>query len=110
MLTPLKLNSLQDRRVYSRLVMLYKNARGMVSAVDPDGYLISKTRRRTVKVKTYSDYTSSNILDRHITNNSRAFKIPSARANQYKNSFSWKHLYMNHLDESVVRMQTVDGF
>ncbi|KAH3710318.1 hypothetical protein DPMN_069793 [Dreissena polymorpha] len=61
MLNTLKLNTLQDRRVYNRLVMLYKIAGGMVPAVDPDEYLTSKPQRRTVKVKTYTDFTSSNI-------------------------------------------------
>ncbi|KAH3884071.1 hypothetical protein DPMN_008043 [Dreissena polymorpha] len=42
MLPTFKLNSLQDRRVYNRLVMLYKITRGMVPAVDPDEYLTSK--------------------------------------------------------------------
>ena len=83
MLNTLKLNFLQDRRVYNHLVMLYKIAGGMMPAVDPDEYLTSKPQRRTVKVKTYSDFTSSNILDRHLTNNSRAFKIPSAQTNQF---------------------------
>ncbi|KAH3855153.1 hypothetical protein DPMN_097714 [Dreissena polymorpha] len=87
MLTTLNLNSLQDRRVYNRLVMLNKIAGGMVAAVDPDVYLTSKPQQRTIKVKTYFDHTSSNVLDRHITNNPRAFKIPSAQTNQYKNSF-----------------------
>ncbi|KAH3869692.1 hypothetical protein DPMN_032862 [Dreissena polymorpha] len=49
MLTSLKLNSLQDRRVYNHLVMLYKIAGGMVPALGPDVYLTSKPQRRTVK-------------------------------------------------------------
>ncbi|KAH3704641.1 hypothetical protein DPMN_079700 [Dreissena polymorpha] len=111
MLTTLKLNSLQVRRAYNSLVMLYKIAGGMVPALDPDEYLTSKPQRRTVKVKTNSDYTSSNILDRHITNNSRAFKIPSAQTNQYNTLFFVETLVLwNHLDDSVVRKQTVEGF
>jgi len=41
-LTSLKLDSLQDRRTYNRLVMLYKIAGGMVPAEDPDKYLTRK--------------------------------------------------------------------
>ncbi|KAH3889028.1 hypothetical protein DPMN_013074 [Dreissena polymorpha] len=114
MLNTLKLNSLQERRIYNRLGMLYKIAGGMVLPEDPDEYLTSKPQRRTVKVKTYSDYTSSNILDRHITKNSRAFKISCAQTNQYKNSFTLFFMetlvLWNHLEESVVRKRTVEGF
>ncbi|KAH3738942.1 hypothetical protein DPMN_045586 [Dreissena polymorpha] len=83
----------------------------MVPAVDPDEYLTSTPQRRTVKVKTYSDYASSNILDRHIINNSRAFKLHNSQTNQYKNSFFVETLVLlNHLDDSVVRKQTVESF
>ncbi|KAH3817179.1 hypothetical protein DPMN_118709 [Dreissena polymorpha] len=86
--------------------MLYNIAGDMVLAVDPDEYLTFKPQRRTVKVNTYSDNTSSNVLDRHITNNYHAFKIPSAQTNQYKNSFFRGNTCVDHLDDSVVRKQT----
>ena len=77
MLTSLKLDSLQDRRTYNRLVMLYKVAGGMVPAVDPDAYLTRKTKGRLVKPKKFSDCVTTNIIR----------ETTIAHTDQFKNSF-----------------------
>ena len=102
MLPSLKLDSLQDRRTY-------KIAGGMVPAVDPDAYLTRKTKGRLVKPKKFSDCVTTNII--RIANNTRSFKTTIAHTDQFKNSFFVKTLEdWNHLADSVVHADTVEGF
>ena len=109
MLTDLKLDSLQDRHTYNKLVMLYKIAGSMVPAVDPDVYLTRKTEGRLIKPKRYSDFETKNII--RVANNTRAFKIQTAHTDQLKNSFFVKTLEdWNHLADSIVHAATVEGF
>jgi hypothetical protein len=109
MLTSLKLDSLQDRRTYNRLVMLYKIAGGMVPAVDPDKYLTQKVEGRLIKPKRFSDCETTNII--RVANNTRSFKTINAQTNQFKNSFFVKTLEdWNHLEDSVVHAVTIGGF
>jgi hypothetical protein len=75
MLSTLKLNSLQEGHVYNLLVMLYKIAGSNVPTVDPTAYLTPKHERHTIKVKSYTDFSTLNILDRHSCNYSCSFVL-----------------------------------
>ena len=80
-------------------------------AVESDIYLTEQSNKRRVKVKSYTDCLTSNILDRHASNNTRSYIIPFANTEQYKHSFFVETLVnWNHLDDSVVHASTVEGF
>ena len=55
MLGDLKLQPLQQHRLESRLVMLYKIVRGMVPAINADKVLTPIWNKRQVKAKTHQD-------------------------------------------------------
>ena len=80
-------------------------------AVDPDAYLTRKTKGRfRVKPKKFSDCVTTNII--RVANNTRSFKTTIAHTDQFKNSFFFceNTEYWNHLADSVVHADTVEGF
>ena len=79
MLEMLDLQSLENRRSASRsdhclsfyFVFFYKVVEGLVPAVSPEEFLKSVKQKRILKTKNFSDYKSSNIIERHIINHDR---------------------------------------
>ena len=53
--------ALQQRRLESRLVMMYKNVRGMVPAINVDEVFIPIRNKRQIKPKSHQDCYSTNI-------------------------------------------------
>ncbi|XP_070198630.1 uncharacterized protein [Littorina saxatilis] len=112
MLEYLQLPTLQERRQQLRLTMLFKIINGLVPALPPDSFLtpVSVSRRR-VKPKAYEGYESQNILQRQATNNSRCFKAPTSKTDQYRNSFFIKTVIeWNNLSEATVTLTTPSAF
>ena len=98
MLSDLELTSLQDRRKDQRLTMFYKVVEGLVPAIAPEEYLTRQRQRRNIKVKTNSDFVTSNILERRETRNSKPYQVIDCKTELRKNSFfprtlvDWNHL------------------
>ena len=86
MLEDLKLPILQQRRLETRLVMLYKVVRGMVPAINADRFLIPIRNKRNIKPRLQSDFQTTNIVENFSTNHSECFKIPDSHTEQYRNS------------------------
>ena len=89
MLQDLKLQPLQQRRLESRLVMMYKIVRGMVPAVNADEVFIPIRNKRQIKPKSHQDCYSTNIISKYALNNSECYKVPASNTDQYKNSYSY---------------------
>ena len=87
MLEDLKLPILQQRRLETRLVMLYKTVQGMVPAINADEFLIPIRNKRHIKPRVQSDFHTTNIVEKFSTNHSECFKIPDSHTEQYKNLF-----------------------
>ena len=73
MLEDLKLPILQQRRLETRLVMLYKVVRGMVPAINADEFLIPIRNKRHIKPRVPSDFHTTNIVKKFSTNYSECF-------------------------------------
>ena len=111
MLKELGLPPLQERRREKRLVMLFKIARGMVPAIKADVVLHQLPAKRRIRGKNYSDYQSSNPVDKYQINNSSAFKIDQSNSEQYRNSFFVKTISdWNQLSDIQINSKTVDSF
>ena len=108
MLEMLDLQSLENRRSASRLVFFYKVVDGLVPAVSPEEFLMSVKQKWIIKTKKFSDYKSSNIIERHIINHDRGFVVEHCVTDQLKTHVFVKQ--WNHLDPSVVYAETVEGF
>ena len=79
MLQDLKLQPLQQRRLESRLVMLYKIVRGMVSAINADEVFIPIRNKRQIRAKKHQDYYTSNFVNKYTQNNSECYKVPESK-------------------------------
>ena len=62
MLRDLRLQPLQQRRLESRLVVMYKIMRGMVPAINADEVFIPIRNKRQIKPKTHQDYYLKTLL------------------------------------------------
>lgn len=111
MLKDLGLESLKERRTINRLVFFYKVVEGLVPPIPPEEYLQPVRARRQIKSKKFSDCVTTDILDRQVVNNNSGFKVEQCRTEQYRNSFFARTTVdWNHLDNSIVHAETVEGF
>ena len=111
MLQDLGLPTLQHRRKLNRLVMLFKIVRGMVPAIHSADFLSPIKAKRQIRAKKYSDYQCKNVVEKSVTNNSQCYSIISASSQNFKNSFFIKSVIdWNHLEEGVIRAETVESF
>ena len=112
MLQELKLPPLQERRKRQRLATLYKISNGLIKALPPEKYLIPTNKnKRKIRPRTFQGCETTNIIARHATNNTKAFKIPEGTSKQYRCSFFVKTIEdWNHLDEDTVQASTAAAF
>ena len=109
----LKLPTLQQRRLESRLVMLYKVVRGMVPAINADNvkFLIPLRNKRNIKPRLCYDFQTTNFVQRYSVNHTECFKIPESKSDQFKNSFFVRTVSdWNQLEECQIRAETVNSF
>ena len=93
------------------LVFFFKVVEGLVPALQTHDYLTPFRGKRQIKSKQFKDCDTHNIIYRQVTNNSRCFKSVQCKSELFKNSFFPKTIIdWNHLEEKVVRAETVKGF
>ena len=111
MLDRLNLPTLQQRREIDRLVYMFKIVGGMVPAINADEYFIHQRAKRHIKARQFENFQSSNIVEKSVVNNSKGYIVPNSNTEQFRNSFFVKTVIQwNHLEESVVTAETVEGF
>ena len=111
MLARLELQELRDRRTSQRLIFMYKVVEGLVPAIEAEEYLKPARNKRLIRTRTFSDYQSTNIIDRQVRNNSKCFEVPSNNTQQYSNSFFVKTVIdWNKLEDTVVNSTSVESF
>ncbi|XP_071161129.1 uncharacterized protein [Mytilus edulis] len=86
MLAELELDNLKTRRTSQRLVFLYKVVEGLVSAINPDDFLVKSKPKRKIKPKTFDNFVCANIVTNSVKNNSKALDTTPSNTNLYKNS------------------------
>ena len=80
-------------------------------AMQSHDFLTPVRGKRLIKSKQYTDCVTSNIIDKQSTNNSKCFKTVQCITEPYKNSFFPRTIIdWNHLDDNIVRAETVDSF
>ena len=110
MLEDLKLPTLQQRRLESRLVMLYKVVRDTVPAINADEFLIPLRNKRNIKPRIQTDFQTTNFVQSYSVNHTECFKIPDSQTDQFKNSFIRTISEWNQLEECQIRAETVNSF
>ena len=84
MIYDLGLESLQELRSFNRLVFFYKVVEGLVPPIPPEEFLQLTRQKRQIRAKTYTSFVTSYIM---------------------RTAIQW-----NHLENSVVHAETVEGF
>jgi len=112
MLDTLKLPPLEERRRQLRLTMLFKIANDLMPALPAGDFLTrTSTERRRVRPTTYDGYESQNILQRQANNNSRCYKVPPSKTDQFRNSFFVRTVVeWNNLPDAVVQLPSPSSF
>ena len=111
MLHDLGLEPLQERRSFIRLVFFYKVVEGLVPPIPPEDFLQPLRQKQHIRATKYSNYITTNIIDRQVIKNDRGYKVDQSKTDQYKNSFFVRTaIEWNHLENSVVHAETVEGF
>ena len=111
MLWDLKLQPLQQRRLESRLVTMYKIVRGMVPAINTDEVFIPIRNKRQIKPKSHQDCYSSNIISKYALNNLECYKVPASNTGQHENSYFVKTTSdWNCLSDTHICPETVNSF
>ena len=90
---------------------LFKVVEGLVPAINPDEYLKPQKQKRRIKPRTYGNFKSVNIVEKHSVNHDRGYKIELFHSERLKNLFFIKTVIeWNHLEQEVVHAETVEGF
>ena len=80
-------------------------------ALPTHDYLTPVRGKRQIKSSQFKDCVTHNIIDSQATNNSRCFKTVQCNIELFRNSFFPKTIIdWNHLEDCVVRAETVNGF
>ena len=111
MLASQNLSSLQGRRKKLRLAFLFKLVEGTVPAICAENYLTPQRPKRAIRLKSFSDHITNNILDSQVTNNTKCFRVPLSQTEQYRQSFFARTIVdWNHLADDVVNAPSADAF
>ena len=112
MLDMLELETLQHRRsIRADFFFLFKVVEGLVPAINPDEYLKPQKQKRLIKPRTYGNFKSVNIVEKHSVNHDRGYEIELFHSERLKNLFFIKTVIeWNHLEQEVVHAETVEGF
>jgi hypothetical protein len=112
MLQDLNLLPLEERRRQLRLSLLYKITEDLIPALPPHNFLVSaNTRRRKIRPTRFEGFQSTNIVARQAMNNTRGFRIPDSRTEQYRSSFFVKTIVeWNQLSEAAVTTGSTSAF
>ena len=90
---------------------MYRVVEGIVPALGPQHYLVTRKPGRAIKAKLFTDYQAINVVETQSINNTKGFTVPQAHSAPYKNSFfvctiiDW-----NHLDEDLISAPSVESF
>ena len=111
MIHDLRLEFPQERRSFNRLVFFCKVVEGLVPPIPPEEFFQPTRQKRQIRAKTYTNFVTSNIKDSQVTYNNRSYKVDQCKTEQYRNSFFVRTaIQWNHLENSVVHTETVEGF
>jgi len=86
---------------------------GSVPAIPPKNYLIgglAQRPKRAVRVRTFKDHVTNNILDPQV-NNSRCFRVPPLKSESYRHSLFVRTIIdWNHLEDDIVDAPSTEVF
>ena len=107
----LELETLEDRRLSLRLIIMYKVVEGLVPALPTDNFVKLARPKRNIKAKHFKDHITSNIVEKRTCNNTKGLELPDYKKQQYQHSFFVDTvIHWNHLPNSVVHANSLEAF
>ena len=111
MLKDQKLATLKERRKDKRLIFMYNLSKGSVPAIPSNDYLKPIISKRRIKARSFSDYKTDNIVQRHQILHDNCYQLPQSKTTIYKNSFFPKTISdWNELPKFVVEAENINIF
>jgi hypothetical protein len=111
MIEDLELETLEERRLSLRLILMYKVVEGLVTAIPTDNFVKLARPKRNIKAKHFEDYITSNIVEKPTCNNTKGLELPDCKKQQYQHSFFVDTvIHWNHLPNSVVHANSLEAF
>jgi len=110
-LDDLKLPILHQRRKELILTFLYKVVKGLVSAIPLSQYLTHVRNTRLIRVKRFTDFETSNIVDKQKMSNTKCLQPRDYKSVIYQDSVFVRSVNeWNQLENSCVTAKTVNAF
>ena len=107
----LELETLEERRLSLRLILMYKVVEGLVPALPTDNFVKLARPKRNIKAKHFENCITSNIVDKCTCNNTKGLELPDYKKQQYQHSFFVDTvIHSNHLPNSVVHANSLEAF
>ena len=107
----LELETLEERRLSLRLILMYKAVEGLVSALPTYNVVKLARPKRNIKAKHFEDYITSNIVEKRTCNNTKGLKLPDYKKLRYQHSFFVDTVFhWNHLPNSVVHANALEAY
>jgi hypothetical protein len=107
----LELETLEERRLSLRLILMYKVVEGLVPALPTDNFVKLARPKGNIKAKHFEDHITSNIVEKRTCNNTKGLELPDYKKQQYQHSFFVDTVFhWNHLPNSVVHANSLEVF
>jgi hypothetical protein len=82
----LELETLEDRRLSLRLILMYKVVEGLVPALPTDNFVKLARPKRNIKANHFKDLITSNIVEKRTCNNTKGLELPDYKKQHYQHS------------------------
>ena len=107
----LNLPTLASRRQVLKLTSFFKVVEGLVPALPIDQFLTKTRPKRNIKARKFVNFDACNVVERHVTNNSKCYTLRHCNTEQLRNSFFVNTtLAWNQLPNEVVSSTSPEVF
>ena len=106
----LELETLEERRLSLRLILMCKVVEVLVPTLPTDHFVKLARPKRIIKAKHFEDCITSNIVEKRTCNNTKGLELPDYKKQQYQHSFFMDTvIHWNHLPNSVVHANSLEA-
>jgi hypothetical protein len=109
----LELETLEERQLNLRLILMYKVVEGLVPALPTDNFVKLARLKRNIKAKHFEDCITSNIVlvEKRTCNNTKGLELPDYKKQQYQHSFFVDTvIHWNHPPNSIMHANSLEAF
>ena len=75
------------------ILFLFKMVEGLVPVINPEEYVKPQKQKRRIKPRTYENFKSVNIVEKHSVNHDRGYENEQCHSEQLKKLIIYKNSY-----------------